>query len=834
VSPIEFTASWDLSTVKDGETLSNYDVKFYLNDTNHATTNAVDVIDAGAASADVYSVDISQFSGANLVGGKKYSVWALITPANVSAGKDATSSPMGHITVGVAPQIEEQSDFRIVPGETSVTFFFDDMTLANRGYKDIVKVQLVLSEVAGGSGATSKVLDFTGAGAIAKNGNTLSVVVQDDDTNGWDIPAGVWCDATATLFNNAIASLAFSAPRAASFVYRAAPAAPNNLDLDIIGLQSGEMKFTFDRVDITNDPVSDGFQTKLDNGAWTDGLWDSNGEGERTFSDLVNGQTYTATVRAYRNYTADELAADNSLVAGGRKYSSEVSETKQYFNLSAGNITFEATTSDATGDFADALKYTMPAQASYNDVTVDTLDLTLKADPNMILADQNRANNQLATVTTEGWTWNAVSKELTKTITAPDADEGSTPLPLAELTNGDGLFLDYVLSGVASATFDDGDESGTFDIAADDLSFTPLGDLPAVTVLALDNMDGDAPLSTYASGWDGVLNVQFSRLTNLRQGNGYITYDVMLGSTVHEADIAQGTDEYDEDLNGFVVGNSQDISIKAYYRKGESDERSSESAAQSETPIGKPRAVSSLSLTSNGLNQITATFAASPDYESESGAPITAYRISVEDTEGHFGSVQVKTRALDANGELTGYTTATQNSVLINPSASQVGTGTSPWVVQQANGKFIAQLAISPYDNPGSSMTVKVETIYAESASDYAFRTSDVHMSDKPVIVSTTFSSAADGARTVSVNNKGAALREVLAVGIPAALDEAALPVLQLAGSALPSGSEATDAVAYDLVFTFKDANNADYTGALAQIFLVIESASGLAYKVLG
>jgi hypothetical protein len=589
------------------------------------------------------------------------------------------------------------------------------------------------------------------------------------------------------------------------------------------------MKFTFVRVDITNDPVSDGFQTKLDNGSWEDGSWAGNGDGEKTFSGLVNGQTYTATVRAYRNYTADEIAADTSLNATDRKYSSEVSESKQYFNLSAGDITISEV-KNGDGNFNDSLKYTMPAQAGYEDVTLNSLFLVVKADTNMIAADQTLANAALALLNgQDDWVW--AYGALRKTISNPSADEGTTELPLAS----EGLFLDYVVSGHAEATFDDSDESGDFDIDITEFRFTPLGDLPEVTGLALDNVDGETPLSVYASGWDGVLNVQFGKLANLRQGDGYITYDVMLGTSVHEEDIAQGTAAYDEDINGFTVGAPQSITIKAYYRKGSgATERSSETSAVSATPIGMPRAVSSLSLTSNGLNQITATFGPSPDYEAGSGTAITAYRISVEDTEGHFAAVQVKTRALDANGELTGYTTGPQDSVLINPSAAQVGNGASPWVVQQAAGKFIAQLGISPYDNAGSSMTVKVETIYGDSSSEYASRSSDVHMSDKPVIVSTTFSSAANGVRTVSVNNKGAALREVLAVGIPAALDEAALPVLQLEGNALPAGSEATDAVAYDLEFTFKDANNADYTGALAQIFLVIESASGLAYKVLG
>jgi hypothetical protein len=247
----------------------------------------------------------------------------------------------------------------------------------------------------------------------------------------------------------------------------------------------------------------------------------------------------------------------------------------------------------------------------------------------------------------------------------------------------------------------------------------------------------------------------------------------------------------------------------------------------------------------NGLEAANLTFTGSADYLNGAGVDVTSYKLTVKKQAGaeeaQDVNFNIRAKEDDGFGEATFVDAGAAAAFkLINPDPNAplpASPAISPFVVEStAQGAFSVSITFGAgVINPGESVIAKLETVYMESTS-YASATATASAQSPPIIVGTEFtSSAANTSHTIAVNNNGAALREIIAVAIPAELDAAPVPVLNLTDAALAAiaGTQSTDGAQYDLVLSFPDGNGGTYNQELSQIFLVLESATGIASETL-
>ena len=894
---VVFDLSWTAPADADFVgTLANYDVKFYVNDTSASTNLAVYKVDGVENPARTFTAEVSKISdNTDLIAGDVYGFWAVMSPkSDAPATAKTLSSPISHVKAGDAPTLL-QDNFVITPGENSVEFQFNNLTQALKGYKTISKIELILAETGQRVGAQAVapiVLNFLAAdNVITKSNNDETLTVNVVDGNGdlqWDIPAGVRCDATATIFNE----LGNSESRLKSFVYSAAPAPPEQLALSILAnaagdkLAAGEMFFSFQNTLVTYDPAATKWNARLyksSNGTAKDeglvagsevsGDYDAN-VGSVTFTGLQSGQFYIAEAQSVRLATPDETGFTE-------KVSTFASVSKRYYNLAHSDMTISTSQADLDSDVVVKILFPEEAADNGDDIIYENVVLTVQADHEAggNLTAANAALDQIG-MTNPEWTYDGATGLLTKTIPTGPAgrpawavsDGAALNFINESLPFTSGYFLDYKVSGVLSAKYTEGETVEEFQVGSNTAEFMPKTTLEAPSQPIVSALDAEgAPLSQYADGaWKGYLRVEFTELTERIEGAA-VSYEiyaqewngaalvagtkVLVGTGSNASDDAEEAplDAVQNELS-FTVPNAgaaegAALSVDKEYKitvKGKFEDQTSDASDASDavSPYGQPRAVTNMQVVGNGLEAANLTFNGSADYLNGAGVDITSYRLTVKKQAGAAEAEDVNftinAKEDDGDGGATFVPAGGAAAFKLidpNPNAALPATAASPYVVEStAQGAFSVSITFGAgVINPGDSVIAKIETVYAQSTS-YASATATASAQSPPLIVGATFtSSAANTSHTIEVNNNGAALREIIAVAIPAELDAAPVPVLNLTGAALAAiaGTQSTDGLAYDLVLSFPDGNGGIYNQELSQIFLVLESATGIASGTL-
>ena len=895
---VVFDLSWTAPADGGDFTLANYDVKFYVNDTSASTNLAVYKVDGVENPARTFTAEVSKISdNTDLVAGDVYGFWAVLVPKSTApAGTKTLSSAISHVKAGDAPTLL-QDNFEILPGENSVEFKFNNLTQALKGYKTISKIELILAETGQRLGAQAVapiVLNFLAANITKSNNDeTLTVNVVDGDGDlQWDIPAGVRCDATATIFNE----LGNSESRLKSFVYSAAPAEPSNLALSILTnadgqkLGAGEMFFSFDNTVVNYDPAATKWNARLYNsadgttkgalvaGSEVSGDYDAN-VGSVTFTGLQSGQFYIAEAQSVRLATPDETGFTE-------KVSAFASVSKRYYNLAHSDMTISTSQANLESDVVVKILFPEEAKDNGDDIVYENVVLTVQADHEAggNLTAANAALDAIG-MGDPAWSYDGATGLLTKTIPTGPAGLSDWAVSDGSLTNfitedlpfTVGFFLNYKVSGVLSAKYTEGATVENFQVGSNTAEFMPKTTLeaPSQPVVSALGADG-APLSQYVDGaWKGYIRVEFTELTERIEGAD-VSYEiyaqewngaalvagtkVLVGTGSNASDDAEQAplDANQNDLS-FTVPNAgaaagAALSVDKQYKitvKGKFEDQTSDASDASDavSPFGQPRAVTNMQVVGNGLEAANLTFNGSADYLNGAGVDITSYKLTVKKQAGAADAVDVDFNILakeaDEFGDATFVAAGVADALkLINPNPNAAlpaqGAAASPYVVEStAQGAFSVSITFAAgVINPGDSVIAKLETVYAQSTS-YASATATASAQSPPIIVgdpgATFTSSAANTSHTIEVNNNGAALREIIAVAIPAELDAAPVPVLNLTGAALAAiaGTQSTDGLAYDLVLSFPDGNGGIYNQPLSQIFLVLESATGIASGTL-